>query len=491
MTFHVSAKIGRNDPCPCGSGKKYKRCCLAQQSASYAFWTQQRNASDELTRDMLRFAERKFSDQIQVAWQDFNMTDLPVPFEKHSREHDLFMSYFLFYWDPQRPRTGKGGSRRGGIVTRWYELEKAAKLSDMERLLLEQATTQPLSFFEVLWSEAGERIGLRDILIGMETEVVERSASRALQKGDIVYGQIWNLQTISIVGCMALICIPPSWKGEVIGLRKKLRKKIAKQNRDLAADDLVRYADAIRLTYLTIQDGLNRRPQLANTDGDPLVFYSLKFRIESTEKAFEALAPLALGQSKEELLDDAEFGKDGKLHSVALDWRKKGNAKIPSWDNTILGNIKISGRTLVAEVNSENRAKRLRAEIEKRLGASATHQSTSTQTADEMLANAPKRINAQAKKDDEFVEVLLRDPEARSRIQGMIQKQVEDWVHQKIPALGGRTPLQAIGDPDGREIVESLLLDWERRTDEGAYQPGIRPDFDAVRKLLNLTPAAS
>jgi preprotein translocase subunit SecA len=24
---HVSAKVGRNDPCPCGSGKKYKKCC--------------------------------------------------------------------------------------------------------------------------------------------------------------------------------------------------------------------------------------------------------------------------------------------------------------------------------------------------------------------------------------------------------------------------------------------------------------------------------
>ncbi len=22
-----AAKVGRNDPCPCGSGKKYKRCC--------------------------------------------------------------------------------------------------------------------------------------------------------------------------------------------------------------------------------------------------------------------------------------------------------------------------------------------------------------------------------------------------------------------------------------------------------------------------------
>ena len=24
-----SPKIGRNDPCPCGSGKKYKKCCGA------------------------------------------------------------------------------------------------------------------------------------------------------------------------------------------------------------------------------------------------------------------------------------------------------------------------------------------------------------------------------------------------------------------------------------------------------------------------------
>ena len=24
-------KIGRNDPCPCGSGKKYKKCCMAKE----------------------------------------------------------------------------------------------------------------------------------------------------------------------------------------------------------------------------------------------------------------------------------------------------------------------------------------------------------------------------------------------------------------------------------------------------------------------------
>jgi SEC-C motif domain protein len=26
----AAAKVGRNDPCPCGSGKKYKQCCLGK-----------------------------------------------------------------------------------------------------------------------------------------------------------------------------------------------------------------------------------------------------------------------------------------------------------------------------------------------------------------------------------------------------------------------------------------------------------------------------
>jgi hypothetical protein len=30
----VSPRTGRNDPCPCGSGKKYKRCCLPQHEAA-------------------------------------------------------------------------------------------------------------------------------------------------------------------------------------------------------------------------------------------------------------------------------------------------------------------------------------------------------------------------------------------------------------------------------------------------------------------------
>lgn len=30
----MSDKIGRNDKCPCGSGKKYKKCCMNKDKAS-------------------------------------------------------------------------------------------------------------------------------------------------------------------------------------------------------------------------------------------------------------------------------------------------------------------------------------------------------------------------------------------------------------------------------------------------------------------------
>ena len=33
MTLPAKARPGRNEPCHCGSGKKYKHCCLAKDEA--------------------------------------------------------------------------------------------------------------------------------------------------------------------------------------------------------------------------------------------------------------------------------------------------------------------------------------------------------------------------------------------------------------------------------------------------------------------------
>jgi hypothetical protein len=229
---------------------------------------------------------------------------------------------------------------------------------------------------------------------------------------------------------------------------------------------------------------------LTNTDGDPLILHTLTFRTGSAHAAFEALAPLARGASKKELLAGAEMDDDGTLRSVEIPWLKKGNQIHKEWENTILGHIKISGRSLVVDVNSEKRAATICKEIERRLGILATHQRTVTQRPEAMVEKAKRRRTPPRSASELGSEGLSAEPELSQQMREEVQRHFENWIFQKVPALGGLTPLEAVADPDGKEIVESLLLDWERQNERMA-DPGVfHPDINAIRRLLQLEPSA-
>jgi hypothetical protein len=486
MPFHAHANTGRNDPCPCGSGKKFKRCCLTAVPASNSGpWRDQRDASGRLSQAMLSFAMRSFDEELLDAWLDFNQDESPLTIEEDVSEGQIFIPYLLFDWDPQ-PRQRRNQPPAGGLVTRTYLSEHPDHLSELERLILEQAITQPLSFYEVVRSDPEEGIRLRDVLIGGETEVTERTASQILRPGDLAYGQLCRLPELVSLGRMAPHVIPPGRKAAIVQLRAKLRKKISRQNRELAAADLLRYREEIRTVYLNLRDAMRTPPRLTNTDGDPLLLHTLTFRAGSAHAAFEALAPLERGVSKKELMESAEFGDNGELRRVEISWLKRGNRMHKDWDNTVLGHITISGRSVVVEVNSEKRAARIRQEIERRLGILVVHEKTVTQSPEAMLRKrergraAPKRASGVG---------LSPIPEMDEQVRAAFQHQVENWIHQKVPVLGGRTPLEAIADADGKEIVESLLLDWERQNETITDPQVFRPDISGLRRLLNLPPS--
>src|SRR5207244_424145 len=113
MSLHAREKIGRNDPCPCGSGKKYKHCCLPGHAPSIDHvWARQDEESDRLTGEITRFVLEEAADERQI-----------------------FMPYFLFQWNPDARRTTARG--QGGVVARWYMLEKSKELTAMQRMFLE------------------------------------------------------------------------------------------------------------------------------------------------------------------------------------------------------------------------------------------------------------------------------------------------------------------------------------------------------------------
>lgn len=60
--------IGRNDPCPCGSGKKYKKCCEAKDQAKEhaALESQWKAAEKKFEKEKAEEAEKAPADKSAV-----------------------------------------------------------------------------------------------------------------------------------------------------------------------------------------------------------------------------------------------------------------------------------------------------------------------------------------------------------------------------------------------------------------------------------------
>ena len=64
--------IGRNDPCPCGSGRKYKLCCLRAANADETARVRLRTAEGILIPALFSYADAEFGDAFfDEAWEEF------------------------------------------------------------------------------------------------------------------------------------------------------------------------------------------------------------------------------------------------------------------------------------------------------------------------------------------------------------------------------------------------------------------------------------
>lgn len=74
-----------------------------------------------------------------------------------------------------------------------------------------------------------------------------------------------------------------------------------------------------------------------------------------------------------------------------------------------------------------------------------------------------------------------------AQIAEMMEAHWTGWVDEKLPALHGKTPRQAVRTADGREAVEALLVDIERRKDaHGPREALNREGVRQVRERLGL-----
>jgi SEC-C motif-containing protein len=152
---------GRNDPCPCGSGRKFKHCCLRALVADDAARMRLRTAEGVLVPALFAYAADEFGDEFfDEAWEEFFLWDA-VPEIDSSREFGTtFDPFLVFSFVPDAETDLPPGWPTEPIALHFLHQE-VESCPDFHREFIEQACRSHPSFFVIESTDPGRSIDRR------------------------------------------------------------------------------------------------------------------------------------------------------------------------------------------------------------------------------------------------------------------------------------------------------------------------------------------
>src|SRR6266404_108419 len=476
-------KTGRNDPCPCGSGKKYKRCCLNLKTPVSRFISDPklrmlREAEGKVVGLALSYARKVYGvDFLEVAWDEYSPDGGPM---MDAPEFDTsFIPWALFNFVPEE--VYQISYLLDGLPVAELLLSQAEFLDEYERAVMWQISDQPCSFFVVQSVDPGAALTLLDIFTLEEFVVKERRASMSLKPGTVIYTRIISVEDTSIMVGLSCEVFPPAVRRSLIDLREEVFGVDSKVERD----ELHMCDELFRITYFDLKHHVPEAPELENYnfDGELVVPITLSYELRcSPHEAFEKLCSLSIFDAGS-IKDGAEYAQDGGLLKASFTWMVECKTANPVWINAVLGKIEIDGEQLTIGVDSRERAERIESEVEKRLGGDAVL----TNWVEESIADLQeKRFGReepeQERKREEENQRIQALPEMQEQVKETVARYYELWVDQPVPSLRGKTPREAAKTPVGRELLETLLAEIEHMSSE--IEDILRPDIKSLRKRL-------
>jgi|GEM_PF-1001571 len=517
----MSTKPGRNDPCPCGSGRKYKKCCGRDDAPSCTI------------PDSLRTGT-PFDDYMELFPLIGLVGQRIIQFEPQGKELKAVTSGFEKRFRPGRPggltdslfmswmhcdlRFGPG---RETIAERVLRDPAVANLMEPGPTRIRRLAESYLTFYEVADVRDDGGAFLEELGTGRRWIVSHVREMHDMEPalGDIWYARLVGSPDEAIAYTSPYIYDPPT-KAEFRRVVRQMAREFADgpggqryprerhfaesqkeavpfwaefiwtgMKEDGPEDFLAEAAGApaagmpdiggpgprggLRAASAGGTGGTRRGPLvMVNSDGHPILLAEMKFRVRDEAAVRKRLRTLKSFQHDEN--DDRWV------------WHMPRTRRDSEVFRTIRGTFRIEGGFLVAETNSRERAAWFREKLKKHLGELIAYDGTRWRE----MTDLPEMSGEERAEDARKREELNSRPE----IQAAIRKHYEHhyftkWPNEKVPALGGRTPVNAVKTEAGRRKVEALIEDFERRQDAmPPSQPRI--DFDRLRRILGLTPKA-
>jgi hypothetical protein len=483
----------RNDPCPCGSGRKFKRCCLVARDVAAS----DRRECEAMWERMQRWAFDRFKEELHEAFADHLKGRGVGTVERPADEDDMAASLGWVLLDRRLAC--------GATPARLYA--ELPELPPRERWLAGRIAGSQLGVHRVLASEPGAWIELEDVLSGTRVRVDSPNVS------------------LDAVRWTVLICrverggpVPALWGGaafyephEEDEILEELRRIAHEHGLDTDAAGLAAAlcAGAREMVCFMPPSRLAERT-LCTLEGDPLVFAQATWRLADRDAALRALC----ATSEVALRPAGRDGRDG--HERVFDWlalRRDLLARRPALppgavviettplvhdergelqggETTSFGTLTVRGTLLELACLSEQRLDAAVALVERTLGPLAVHvgrQVCSFEEARNQLgggsaggraetASRRRRAEPRGEADEPF-------DEADARLQALVCRR---WMEDPSPFLDGLSPREAAGRPEHRERLERYVRMFEHQSARARHEPLPGPEAAWLRRELAL-----
>ena len=456
-------KIGRNDPCPCGSGKKYKRCCLGLDIIPFpavtdypqGSFTEAERAS--AARKLLDFAStEEFSGEREIGlslfWggrlSDRSDEEIQTIEELDEQFQINFNTWSLFDADIDDGKT----------IAEFFLEREGPRLKSGERAYLTEALKTHFRLYEVENVDLDQGFLLKDLWTGESCQVRERSATHFLVKWDLMATRLMKKENDIWEIDGGIFNFPARTKAFLL---KELRSYYKQFQRVLPGKDDTAFFKRHGMMFnhwwldCVIFPPL---PRLVNADREPILLTKMVFAVKDPGRLAAAL----------EQHPDMECMAKG-----AYSWREE----IPDGYRP-LATLTVRKNRLSIEAFSEERAGRCRRLLEEIAGDSITYQATEYQEpAQAIKSHRDEKPRKMGEIPQEIQATLIKT---------FLDRHYMEWLDQEIPALSNRTPRHAVTLKTFRPRVIDLLKELENMEAHAARQGKIPYDFGWLWKELGL-----
>ena len=447
--------VGRNDPCPCGSGRKFKKCCLNKPSAgAQSYRSTERNSA---LAKLMRFSERhEFEDTHKMAlalfWGDWLAQEPDEDLEEvmDSEQVNLaYHSWFAYDFD-----LGEGQTLFDLFLAR-----EINNLSTGERNFLEGMRGSHLRLYEILEVKPDQGVEVRDLWDDRRFWVRERMGTRQIVAWDVIVARIGPAADGETVFETLPYLFRAADKDDLLKGLRKAHQVFMREFPGKSLADFFRTMGPVFHKLWLEQVALPPRPKLTTGDGEPFIFAKVIFDLFDREGASRLLA------DRDDIVDQ----DDGSYV-----WLEPGG----NFQRSV-GTIVIEEKRIVFETISKKRAEKARDELPGVFGGAVKFRAISYEDVEQAIKRAPKT----AKNKEPEIPI-----EEQRRVLGEYYEQhYRKWLDEPVPALGNRTPRHAAKLKTVRPKLIALLKDFESHSERQRRSGEVAYDFTWIWAELGLT----